>query len=131
MPKVMLVDDDRGMREVLAEALRREGMEVAPLSGGRAALQELCRASAEGDSYDAMILDIVMPDIDGWQVLEAVKSNPLWRDLPVIVVTGCANGSGDIARVSRCDGVFVEKNGDFFSVIRAALGRLIGAAQPS
>lgn len=131
MPKVMLVDDDRGIREVLAEALEREGMEVVAMGGGRTALAELCRMTAEGGSYDGMVLDIVMPDIDGWEVLEAVKANPLWRHLPVIVMTGCANGSQDIARVSRFDGVFVEKNGDFFNVIRAALGRLIGAAEPS
>jgi CheY-like chemotaxis protein len=69
-----------------------------------------------------------MPDVDGWQVLEAVKHNPLWRQMPVVVVSGQANGAGDVARVSSYDGFFVEKTGDFAEVIKTALGRLLCAA---
>jgi len=126
-----LVDDEADTREVLAQTLEQEGIETVSAAGGAAAVRELCKATAEAEGYDAIILDIVMPDIDGWQVLEAVKSNPLWKHLPVIVVTGYANGAHDIARISKYDGVYVEKRGDFLDVVRVALGRLIRAAGAS
>ena len=131
MPRVLVVDDQAPLREVLSMALETDGIEVVPAAGGEAALTELCRATAEADGYDAMVLDICMPDIDGWQVLEAVKSNPLWKDMTVIVVSGYANGAEEIARVCRYDGVYVEKNGSFLHVVRATLNRLVHAAEAS
>ena len=128
MPRVLVVDDEPAMREVMSQTLEQEGIETTCAAGGKAALEELCRATVEGESYGAIVLDICMPDIDGWQVLEAVKSNPLWKDTSVVVVTGYANGASDIARVCRYDGVYVEKKGSFMEVVRAALGRLVSVA---
>jgi CheY-like chemotaxis protein len=126
--RVLVVDDDRSIREVLVQALEDAGFEADPAPGGRSALKSLCAASADDRPYDAMLLDIIMPDVDGWDVLEAVKHNPLWRDMPVLVVSGQANGAGDVARVSSYDGFFIEKSGDFVEVIKSALGRLLRAA---
>lgn len=128
MSRVLVVDDDQSIREVLVQALEDAGLETDAAESGRSALKALCAATAEGHSYDAMVLDIIMPDVDGWQVLEAVKHNPLWREMPVVVISGYANGSGDVARVSRYDGFFVEKTGDFVEVIKSALWRLLQAA---
>lgn len=131
MPRVLIVDDDAPMREVISTALEAEGIETVCAAGGRAALAQLCRATAEADSYDAIVLDICMPGIDGWQVLEAVKSNPLWKDMTVIVMSGYANGTEEIARVCRYDAMYVEKNGNFLDVVRVALGRLVSATEAS
>lgn len=130
MARILVVDDDRAVREVLVQALEDSDsdFEVTSVESGRSALKELCRATAEDQPYDAMVLDIIMPDIDGWQVLEAVKSNALWKHIPVVVISGQSNGSGDVARVSDFDGFFVEKRGNFVEVISAALGRLLQAA---
>lgn len=128
MSRVLVVDDDRSVREVLVQALEDAGFDTEAAAGGRAALKSLCAASAEDNPFDAMVLDIIMPDVDGWNVLEAVKHNPLWREMPVVVVSGQANGTGDVARVSSYDGFFVEKSGDFVEVIKTALGRLLQAA---
>lgn len=128
MSRVLVVDDDASIREVLVQALEDADFEADAVEGGRQALVELCAASAEDSPYDAMVLDIIMPDVDGWQVLEAVKHNPLWREMPVLVVSGQCSGAGDVARVSSYDGFFVEKTGNFVDVIKTALGRLLRAA---
>jgi len=123
-----VVEDDLAVGEALAGALDRENIQTTCVAGGRAALAELCRATAEADAYDAIVLDICMPDINGWQVLEAVKSNPLWQHTMIVAISGFVNGPNDVARVCRYDGVYVEKKGDFLQVVRAALARLVSAA---
>ncbi len=128
MARVLVVDDDLTVRELLGQTLEDAGLRVDCAAGGRAALLAMCRATAEGEPYDAMVLDIIMPDVNGWRVLEALKSNPLWMDMPVVVVSGYANGSDDVARISRYDGFYVEKTGNFLEVITSALGRLVHAA---
>ncbi|MGI5817666.1 MAG: response regulator [Armatimonadota bacterium] len=128
MSRVLVVDDEASIREVLVQALEDAGFEAEAAEGGREALKRLCAGTAEDSPYDAMVLDIIMPDVDGWQVLEAVKHNPLWREMPVVVVSGHANGAGDVARVSNYDGFFVEKSGNFVDVVRMALARLLRAA---
>lgn len=128
MSRVLVVDDDPSIREILVQSLEDEQFETDAVESGREALKALCGASAEDRPYDAMVLDIIMPDIDGWAVLEAVKHNPLWREMPVVVVSGHANGASDVARVSSYDGFFVEKSGNFVEIVRSALGRLLRAA---
>ncbi len=128
MARVLVVDDDVTMRELLCQTLEDAGLETEAADSGRCALKALCRATAADETYDAMVLDIIMPDINGWRVLEAVKSNPLWEDLPVVVVSGYVKDANDVARVSEFDGFFVEKTGNFLEVIRSALGRIVQAA---
>lgn len=128
MARVLVVDDDLTVRELLRQTLEDAGFKVDCAEGGRAALLALCRATAEGEPYGAMVLDIIMPDVNGWRVLEALKSNPLWQEMPVVVLSGLVNGSDDVARISHYDGFFVEKTGNFIEVIRSALRRLVDAA---
>ncbi len=125
MPRVLVVDDEPGMRHVVGQGLADHGIEFDEASDGEEALRLLCKASVSGPAYDAMVLDIVMPVVDGWQVLAAVKSNPLWRGLPVIVLTGHATSQEDVARISSYNGVFIEKRGPFAHLLDAILARLI------
>lgn len=128
MPRVLVVDDDATVRELLCQTLEDSGFEVDLAASGLEALRALCRASADARPYDAMVLDIIMPEVNGWQVLEAVKSNPLWQEMPIIVVSGYVTNDGDVARISKFDGFYVEKTGNFLELIRSALGRIVSAA---
>ncbi len=128
MTRVLIVDDDSSMRELLTQRLEDAGLAADAVAGGREALEALCRATADGEPYAAMVLDIIMPVIDGWQVLEAIRNNPLWDPMPVVVMSGHANGTYDLARVSDYGCFFVEKSGNFLDMISAALGRLVHAA---
>ncbi|HEX3882274.1 MAG TPA: response regulator [Stellaceae bacterium] len=81
-PLVLVIDDDPTARELVARFLEREGFAVAEADGGREGLR-LVR-----ELYPAAVtLDIMMPDIDGWTVLAAIKGDPALAAIPVILLT--------------------------------------------
>jgi two-component system nitrogen regulation response regulator NtrX len=80
-PRILIVDDQRAVREELSYALRFEGYRTAEAEHGEAALQQL----AAGD-HAAVLLDIKMPGLDGLQVLARIKE--AWPRLPVIMISG-------------------------------------------
>jgi len=81
-PTILVVDDDQTVREMMERYLSREGFTVVTASGGQEGLR-LAR-----DLHPAAItLDIMMPDIDGWTVLAAIKGDPELADIPVILMS--------------------------------------------
>ena len=80
--RVLVVDDNEGNRQMLRRRLERQGYTVEEAAGGRQALEAL-RASP----YDVVLLDIMMPEVDGFQVLARMKEEPQLRELPVIVIS--------------------------------------------
>ena len=80
---VLVVDDDPAQRRILEEVVRRDGYRVVSADGGEAAIDVL--TGANGKDIACMILDLVMPGMDGMGVLEAIA--PTHGDLPVIVLT--------------------------------------------
>src|ERR1039457_6303072 len=113
MADVLIADDEKGLLQSLAQFLRDRGLDVTTASTGREALVELCRKSGEGGTFDALILDLKMPDMDGWEVLRAVRCSPLWKPMPVIVMSGYVDTARDYMHVNRYNGVLVEKKEDF------------------
>jgi signal transduction histidine kinase/CheY-like chemotaxis protein len=79
---VMIVDDDPNARDLLAAIVRREGYRVVEATDGEAAL-----ALAREWHPDVVTLDVLMPRMDGWAVLTALKSDPELAEIPVIIVT--------------------------------------------
>ncbi len=87
-PLVMVVDDDPASRQLLCMALNKEGWRVVEAAGGEAAI-DMARQLRPA----AITLDIMMPRMDGWSVLTALKSDPELSDIPVVVVT-CTSDRG-------------------------------------
>jgi CheY-like chemotaxis protein/anti-sigma regulatory factor (Ser/Thr protein kinase) len=83
----MIVDDDRLNREILVEFLDGEGYELSHAADGEEALAAL---ATPGRDYDAVLLDRMMPGIDGMEVLRRIKAEPSLRWLPVIMQTAAA-----------------------------------------
>ncbi|HEX9094203.1 MAG TPA: response regulator, partial [Coriobacteriia bacterium] len=81
-PLVLVVDDDMSIVRVLTDTLRARGFAVAAAFNGLEAL-----ASVEASKPDLMLLDLKMPEMDGYQVIQRVKGNPEWRDIPIVVMT--------------------------------------------
>ncbi len=125
MPNILVVEDDAQLRKVLTNRLDELGFTHEVAGNGREALRKLCEATSQGVIYDCMLLDIVMPEIDGWQVLEAVKKNPLWSPMKVVVLTGYANTPSDVSKVANYDGVHIEKKGHFIEIVGELLDRLL------
>lgn len=79
---VLVVDDNRLNRMMLVGGVRHEGHEVTEAADGREALARL-----RARPHDAVLLDIVMPEMDGFEVLAAMRADPELRGIPVIVVS--------------------------------------------
>jgi CheY-like chemotaxis protein len=81
--EVLVVDDDFGTRDALTDLLQDRGYSVISAADGREALNYLRDASPPG----IIILDLMMPVMDGWEFLEHQSRDPALLDIPVIVVT--------------------------------------------
>jgi len=80
--RVLLVDDDPAAVELLTQILRDEGYQVSGTYSGEEALRAL-----EASPQDIILLDLLMPGMDGFEVIQRVKANPRLRAIPIIVVT--------------------------------------------
>jgi len=79
---ILLVDDDRQTRMKLTRDLESQGHTVNAVDGGRTALETLA-----GKKFDLILLDILMPEMDGFELLRRLKSDANVSDIPVIVVS--------------------------------------------
>ncbi len=90
---ILVVDDDEGNRTMLARRLVRLGHQVSMAENGRRALELL-----SAGSFDLLLLDIQMPELNGYEVLERLKADPALCNIPVIVLSA----SDETERVVRC-----------------------------
>ena len=81
--KVLLVEDNELNQELAGELLSAAGIEVSLAENGAVALEML----AQNDQYDGILMDCQMPVMDGYEATRRIRSNPSWRDLPVIAMT--------------------------------------------
>ncbi len=91
--RILVVDDVEENRNVLSRRLAREGYAVEQAGGGHEAL-----ARVAAGAFDLVLLDVRMPDLDGFAVLERLKTDPATQNLPVIMISAL----DDIASVVRC-----------------------------
>jgi CheY-like chemotaxis protein len=80
---VLIVDDDPDIRDAVGECLRYEGYDVHSAADGRDALDRL----EYGLRPAVILLDLMMPVLNGFDVLEALKSRPEWKSIPVVIVS--------------------------------------------
>ena len=90
---ILVADDNRLNRLKLARALKQQGHAVSEAEDGREALEML-----RSHPFDLVLLDILMPEVDGFQVLREMKDDTDLRDIPVIVISGLE----DMESVNKC-----------------------------
>lgn len=83
MKHILVVDDEPPIREVIGDLLRDEGYNVAYAGSGSSMLQIL-----EQEQPDLVLLDLMMPNGDGREALQAMQRRPQWQSIPVVVVSG-------------------------------------------
>jgi|YNPNPStandDraft_1061719.scaffolds.fasta_scaffold49527_2 two-component system alkaline phosphatase synthesis response regulator PhoP/two-component system response regulator VicR len=83
--KILAVDDDKFIVMVIRVNLEFEGYEVVEAYDGVQALEMI-----ESENPDLVVLDIMMPEMNGWDVLSRIRENPKTEDLPVIMLTALA-----------------------------------------
>jgi CheY-like chemotaxis protein len=79
---ILVVDDNFDVLLSIENTLRPFGFTIVTASSGRECLDIL-----EKSTPDLILLDIMMPDIDGWNVASKIKEHPQWKDIPLIFVT--------------------------------------------
>ena len=121
--RVLLVDDNQDNLGLLARRLQRRGYLVSQATNGREALQHL-----RGQAADLVVLDIMMPDMDGIEVLKRVRSDPQLATLPVIMATAKAATQDMVQALEQGADDYVTKPIDFevlLARIRAVMRRRV------
>jgi len=80
--RILIVDDDANTLEILRRWLNREGHATVSADNGAA-----CLAALAKDAFDVIVLDVMMPGMDGLQVCERLREHPSWRTIPVVLLT--------------------------------------------
>ncbi len=117
---LLLVDDDPKTLELLQETLRSEGYETQSVQSGARALEVL-----SSKMVSAVLLDLLMPGIDGFQVIRHVRENPTLKDLPIFVMTGKNLTQEEIDLLSRDTQALFPKDGSWQRRLLTEIGRVI------
>ena len=126
-PRVLIVDDEPDVLELVDFKLSGEGFEVIRAANGLEALSK-----ARCDSPQVIVLDMMLPDLDGRLVCEILRAQPSTRDVPVVVLSALDRpGTGSRgARIRVCQ--WLKKGSDLAALgdsVRAALGEHLARVQ--
>jgi adenylate cyclase len=91
--RILVVDDTEANRELLSRRLRRQGHTVDTADGGRSALDAVAKSQ-----FDLVLLDLIMPDINGLEVLKRLKAHPVDQHIPVMMISAL----DEIDSIVRC-----------------------------
>ena len=123
--KVLVVDDDVRIRDLLRRYLMQEGFEVMLAEDGKALNRVLQR-----EAVDIIVLDLMMPQVDGFEFLDALRHHPEWRDIPVVVVTAKDLTEEDHRRLSGGVERILQKDAptrdEMLREVSATLARCVG-----
>ncbi len=81
-PKILVADDDQALSRTLSWILKENGYEVVTVPGGEHLFDHL-----QAEPFDLLLLDIMMPKVDGLQLLQRLKADPRYKDLPVLMIS--------------------------------------------
>ena len=102
--KILIADDEYLIRWSLSQALSQEGYEVISVEDGKKALE-----AAKTHRFDFVITDLVMPELDGWKVLETIRQMNLQPLPQVIIITAHGNDETRKAAIEKGAWAYVEK----------------------
>ncbi len=102
--RVVCIEDESEMIDLVSMILSRVGYEVVGASSGLQGLQVV-----EDVQPSLVLLDLMMPDLDGWEVYQRLKSNPKTMDLPIIVITARAQS------IDKILGLHIAKVDDYIT----------------
>jgi signal transduction histidine kinase/DNA-binding response OmpR family regulator len=123
---ILLVDDDPKSLELLAETLRSAGYETQSVQNGARALEVL-----SSKIVDAVLLDLLMPGMDGFEVIRHVRSKPNLQDLPIFVMTGKTLTSEELNLLNSQTQAFFQKNGPWQTQLVSEIARVLNSKKRS
>jgi excisionase family DNA binding protein len=114
-PPVLLIDDDAGMRELVRVQLEREGYAVQEAAGAAEGL-----AAIELRMPELILLDVLMPHVDGWEMLRQIQERYGVGSIPVLMFSGQVDDEGKRQAASSGASGFVGKGFDFEELVAQA-----------
>ncbi len=102
--RILCIEDEQEMIELIRLILTRRGFEVKGANGGKEGLEAI-----RTQRPDLVLLDLMMPDMDGWEVYQQMKADEQMRDIPVIVVTAKAQS------IDKVLGLHIAKVDDYIA----------------
>jgi len=120
---LLVVDDDEGSRALVRQAVEREGWSVAEAANGVQALDAMAAARP-----DAIVLDLMMPEMDGFEFLQKLRERQEWRDIPVVVVSAMDLTAADRARLNGHVEAVVRKSGQDREHLMGEVRQMLEAA---
>ncbi len=102
--RILCIEDEPEMIDLIRLILGRRGFEVSGATGGKAGLE-----AVRAERPDLVLLDLMMPDMDGWEVYQQMKADEATRHIPVIVVTAKAQS------IDKVLGLHIAKVDDYIA----------------
>jgi len=93
--KVLVIEDEPYLCDLIADVLEAEGHQPSKAANGLDALSRVAESKPQ-----LILLDLMMPVMDGWEFMTALRSNPDWQDIPIVIITAVY----DIARTQQESG---------------------------
>jgi PAS domain S-box-containing protein len=118
--EILLVDDDPRTLEMLEETLRSAGYETQSVQSGARALEVL-----SSKLVSAVLLDLLMPGMDGFEVIRHVRQEATLKELPIFVMTGKSLTPEESALLARDTQALLQKNGSWQQQLIAEVGRVV------
>lgn len=118
-PRILVVDDDPQTVRLLSTVLTSDGYEVLKVYGGSEAIE-----TAISQSPDLIILDMMMPQVDGFQVIQRLTGNPRTCDIPIVICTALDLTNEDRDRLNGQIQSIIRKTGNVKEELLAAIKRI-------
>lgn len=112
MPKVLIIDDDPEVRTLMTTFLTAKGFEVSSAKNGAEGL-----AQAQANQPDLISLDIIMPGMDGFAVIQQLREDPFFRDVPIMVLSGMITSDAHHKAIDAGVRTFVSKPFDYREIV--------------
>ena len=125
-PRVLVVDDDPQTVRLLSTVLTNDGYEVLKVYGGSEAIE-----TAISQSPDLIILDMMMPKVDGFQVIQRLTGDPRTRDIPIVICTALDLTDEDRDRLNGQIQSIIQKTGNVKEELLAAIKRIERLRMPT
>ena len=121
-PRIVCIEDEEQMIELMSLILARHGYEVIGALGGQQGLEKIAEVKP-----DLVLLDLMMPEMDGWAVLQRMRADSELRDIPVVIVTAKANEIDRVfgLEIAQVEGYITKPFGpqELVQSVKRAIGR--------
>ena len=125
-PHALVVDDDPTVRAVVSQTLERAGWSIAEAENGRIALQRVAARRP-----DVIVLDLLMPELNGFEFLAALRRDPAWRGVPVVVLTSMDLTAEDRRILNGSVERILQKGAWERDQLLAEVGRVLASVVPA